>query len=133
MVKNTAIADGEAFNVCNGWSFRWKEIWGAVAEKLGVPVAEDEEKMFSAEFHYTAAMGDKGKLWAEIVEEEGLVPTEMDELANWGFLDTLFRLPEKMVASRAKSDRFGFTVKYKMLDSILYWVDVMRNDKLIPS
>ncbi|KAA0031816.1 hypothetical protein IC582_027621 [Cucumis melo] len=134
-VEINATADGEAFNVCNGWSFRWKEIWGTVAEKLGVATTAEEEKerMFSKEFHYTAAMGDKGKVWAEIVEEEGLVATEMEELANWVFLDTLFRLPEKMVASRAKSDRFGFNVKYKMLDSILYWIDVMRNDKLIPS
>ncbi|KAG7036983.1 3-oxo-Delta(4,5)-steroid 5-beta-reductase, partial [Cucurbita argyrosperma subsp. argyrosperma] len=126
-------ADGEAFNVCNGWSFTWKEIWGAVAEKFGVAAAaEDEEGMFSPEFHYMAAMTEKGRVWAEIVEEEGLIPTEMEELANWGFLDSLFRLPGKMVASRNKSDRLGFSVKYKMLDSILYWIDVMRYDKLIP-
>ncbi|XP_022970466.1 3-oxo-Delta(4,5)-steroid 5-beta-reductase-like [Cucurbita maxima] len=132
-VEINAITDREAFNVCNGWSFTWKEIWGAVAEKLGVTVGAEDERMFSPEFHYTEAMAEKGMVWAEIVEEEGLVATEMGELANWGFLDSLFRLPEKMVASRAKSDRLGFTVKYKMLDSILYWIDVMRHDKLIPS
>ena len=39
-----------------------------MAEKLGVATTgaeEEKERMFSKEFHYTAAMGDKGKVWAE--------------------------------------------------------------------
>lgn len=123
--------DGQAFNAVNGGTgFTWKEIWPAVGWKLGVEVPGE---MFSEEFSLLAAMGDKEGVWKEIVEKEGLVETEMRELANWGFMDMLFRCPVKMLASRNKADGLGFTVRYRTLDSILYWIDFMRQEKLIPS
>ena len=122
---------GQAFNAINGKAggFTWKEIWPAVGSKLGVEVPPD---MFSEEFSLLAAMADKEGVWKEIVEKEGLVQTEMRELANWGFMDMLFRCPVKMLGTRNKADGLGFTVRYRTLDSILYWIDFMRKEKLIP-
>ncbi|KAK1394297.1 Iridoid synthase [Heracleum sosnowskyi] len=75
---------------------------------------------------------DVRSVWKEIVAKEGLVGTEMEDLANFQFLDHLFRCPTKMLATRDKADRLGLTAMYETLDSILYWVDDMRKDKLIP-
>ncbi|KAL2507199.1 NAD(P)-binding Rossmann-fold superfamily protein [Forsythia ovata] len=118
---------GEAFNAVNGDSYTWKEIWGAIGVKLGV-----NSTLFGPDLRYSLAMSDMGGLWKEIVMKEGLVETEMEDLANWEFLDNLFRCPVKMLGSREKADCLGFMIKYQTLDSIMYWIDVMRQDKLIP-
>ncbi|PRQ34481.1 putative oxidoreductase [Rosa chinensis] len=118
------------FNAINGPSFTWREIWKAVAEKLGVQVSE--EHTFSEDFWYSKAMADKQQVWEQIVAEKGLVETEMDNLANWDFLDVLFRCPVKILGTREKVDGLGFTVRYKTVDSIMYWIDCMRDEKLIP-
>lgn len=128
---NVGLDDrGHAFNAINGPSFTWKQIWKALAEKLGVQVSE--EGTFSEDFWYSKAMADKKQVWKQIVAETGLVQTEMDNLANWAFLDVLFRCPVKILGTRDKIDGLGFTVRYKTVDSILYWIDYMRDEKLIP-
>ncbi|CAH1419417.1 unnamed protein product [Lactuca virosa] len=121
--------NGQAFNSINGDGSTWKDIWGAIGEKLGAVVPWE---MLSEDFTFAGCMSDKGAVWKEIVKKKGLVETEMEDLANWYFLDALFRCPVKMLGTREKADRLGFTTRYHALDSISHWIDVMRNEKLIP-
>ncbi|KAJ7959804.1 3-oxo-Delta(4,5)-steroid 5-beta-reductase [Quillaja saponaria] len=121
--------DGQAFNAINGPRFTWKEIWPALGKKFGVGVPEE---MFVENFWFSVAMDDKKKIWEEIVVEKGLAQTKMEDLANWEFLDVLFRCPQKLLGSRDKVDQLGFVVRHKTLDSILYWIDCMRDERLIP-
>ncbi|XVF68991.1 hypothetical protein PTKIN_Ptkin11bG0045500 [Pterospermum kingtungense] len=121
---------GQALNAINGSSFTWKQIWPSLAKKFGVTMPEED--MFSEDFWFTTAMADKNKVWVEIVKKKNLIQTKMEDLANWQFLDILFRLPAKILGSRAKVDRLGFTMRYKTLDSILYWIDFMRDERFIP-
>ncbi|XLR06474.1 hypothetical protein S83_034412 [Arachis hypogaea] len=120
---------GEAFNSINGFSFTWKEMWPIIGKKLGVYVPQE---MFVENFLFSRAMAEKQHVWEEIVMENGLVQTSIDNLANWELLDALFRFPLKLLGSRDKVDRLGFGARYKTLNSILYWIDCMRDEKLIP-
>ncbi|XP_009402295.2 (S)-8-oxocitronellyl enol synthase CYC2 [Musa acuminata AAA Group] len=137
---------GEAFNAINGTAFTWKEVWPLLAAKFGMlppavagtgtsggDVDAMLEDLVSERATYVEVMGDKGGAWEEIVEKEGLRSTRMEDLANWGFLDALFGLPFKILASNAKARRLGFTAIYRTPESLLYWVDRMREDRLIPS
>ncbi|KAK2440754.1 (S)-8-oxocitronellyl enol synthase CYC2 [Trifolium repens] len=121
--------NGQAFNSINGPSFTWKEIWPIVGKKFGVQVPKE---MVVGNFLYSKAMFDKQQVWEEIVEENGLVKTKVENLANWEFLDALFRFPFKLMGSRDKVEEFGFGARYKTLNSILYWIDCMRDEKVIP-
>jgi len=121
---------GEAFNAINGVGFTWKEIWPEIGRKLGVQV--NETKMFDEGFSIAREMGERKHVWDEIVVKERLVRTDIESLANWVFLDVLFRCPVKLLGTREKVDSFGFKRKYRTLDSILYWIDVMRDEKVIP-
>ncbi|KAF6153603.1 hypothetical protein GIB67_027470 [Kingdonia uniflora] len=123
-------ADGQAFNAINGTHFTWKEIWPALAQKFELEVPEED--MFSPTFLFSSFMADKGSVWEEVSAKKGLKQTKMEDLANWAFLDTLFRCPVKLLANRDKVNRIGFTANYQMLDSILYWIDCMRGEKLNP-
>lgn len=121
--------EGQAFNAVNGTQFTWKEIWPALAAKFGVHTMEN---MYSSSFTFSEFMADKKDVWQEIVVKEGLRQTKIEDLANWGFLDTLFRCPVKMLASRNKANQLGFSTTYKTLDSMLHWTDCMREAKIIP-
>ncbi|KAK1357156.1 Iridoid synthase [Heracleum sosnowskyi] len=121
--------DGHAFNAINGPRFTWKQIWKSIGLKFGAVVPDE---MFSEDFMFSTAMADKGAVWKEIVAKEGLVGTKMEDLANFQFLDHLFRCPTKMLVTRDKADRLGLKDTYETLDSILHWVDEMRRDKVIP-
>ncbi|KAE8666566.1 putative Vacuolar cation/proton exchanger 1a [Hibiscus syriacus] len=120
---------GQAFNAINGSSFTWKEIWPILGKKFGVRVPEE---MFLEGFWFETAMGDKKKEWEEIVVKERLVETKMEDLANWEFLDNLFRFPTKLLGSRAKVDALGFTMRCNTLESISYWIDFMRDENFVP-
>ncbi|CAN7067303.1 unnamed protein product [Brassica rapa subsp. trilocularis] len=122
--------NGEAFNAINGVGFTWKEIWPEIGRKLGVQV--NETTMFDEGFWFEREMGERKHVWDEILVKEKLVQTKIEDLANWVFMDVLFRCPFKLLGSRDKVDKFGFKRKYRTLDSILYWIDVMREEKLIP-
>ncbi|KAK2386754.1 (S)-8-oxocitronellyl enol synthase CYC2 [Trifolium repens] len=121
--------NGQAFNSINGPSFTWKEVWPIVGKKFGVQVPKE---MVVENFLYSKAMFDKQQVWGEIVEENGLVKTKVENLANWEFLDALFRFPFKLMGSRDKVEEFGFGARYKTLNSILYWIDCMRDENVIP-
>ncbi|KAL2898728.1 Iridoid synthase CYC2 [Bienertia sinuspersici] len=127
--SSSSSEGGEAFNAINGTCFTWKEIWPIIGKKFGLEVPDN---MFSPEFSYSKAMADKAGVWREIVEKKGLVETDMGELANWEFLDVLFRCPLKLKGTRAKADRLGFRMRYAVSESISYWIDYMRSEKLIP-
>ncbi|MCL7027190.1 hypothetical protein MKW94_016326 [Papaver nudicaule] len=126
-----SVSDGEAFNAINGPRFVWEEIWPSLAVQFGVEVPPPEE-IFSPSFTFSNFMADKENVWEDIVEKEGLCRTKVENLANWEFMDGLFRCPGKMLASREKVDLSGFLMTYETLDSILYWIDCMRNERLIP-
>ncbi|KAG4974829.1 hypothetical protein JHK87_031650 [Glycine soja] len=121
--------NGQAFNSINGPSFTWKEIWPIIGKKLEVQVPQE---MLVESFWFSKAMAGKEDVWEEIVEENGLVHTSVENLANWEFLDALFRFPLKLLGSRDKVNGLGFGARYKTLNSILYWIDCMRDEKLIP-
>ncbi|KAK4753486.1 hypothetical protein SAY87_001590 [Trapa incisa] len=127
----SSFESGQAFNSINGTSFTWKEIWPLIGEKFGLHV-EQQKTTFNQDHWYSSSMGDKKGVWREIVEKEGLMETEMEDLANWDFLDSLLRCPIKLLATRHKVDRLGFHTRYEMLESISYWIDFMKHEKLIP-
>ncbi|CAL1402294.1 unnamed protein product [Linum trigynum] len=122
--------DGQALNSVNGPGFAWREIWPVIGEKMGLAVPE--EALAAEGFRFAAAMEGMEEIWGGIVAEEGLVETEIGDLANWEFLDVLFRFPIKLLGSREKSDRLGFTARREMAESVSFWIDAMREDMLIP-
>ncbi|KAG1331513.1 iridoid synthase CYC2 [Cocos nucifera] len=131
---SAAAADCQAFNAVNGTAFTWKEVWPALAAKFGLPLrADDDDELVSEETSYSRLMEDKGAAWEEIVAKEGLRPSQMDDLANWAFLDLVFQFPAKILVSPRKARRLGFTTTYAAMESVLYWVDRMREEGLIPS
>eukprot|EP01018_Ginkgo_biloba_P033323 Gb_18645 [translate_table: standard] len=118
----------QAFNTVNGDGFTWKQLWPVLATKFGLEVVlcNDESKSL------VEIMSDKGAVWDEIVQKHSLRSTKIQDLADWWFLDSLFRFPFKMLASTKRCKEHGFHKTKDTQTSLVYWIDRMRERRLIP-
>ncbi|KAJ0681899.1 putative oxidoreductase [Helianthus annuus] len=95
-------AKNEAYNVSNGDLFKWKHLWKVLGEQFEV-----ENGGFDGRFSMVEMMRDKGSVWDEIVRENGLVATKLEEVAAWWFVDALLGW-ECVLDTMNKSKRHGF-------------------------
>ncbi|KAJ3704570.1 hypothetical protein LUZ61_008275 [Rhynchospora tenuis] len=130
------LGNGEAFNAVDAAPFIWKHVWPALASKFGIEHEPEQINWLSEETCYVEIMHDKEKAWDEIVAVNGLRKTKVEDLANWGFLDSLFRFSGKLLAAPGKAKGLGFVPPSIYTDTnteaVLYWVDCMREMRFIP-
>lgn len=119
-------AKNEAFNCSNGDVFRWKHLWRILAEQFGVEFGEVDEELNVEEM-----MKDKGPVWDEIVRQNGLVPTKLENVGNWWFLDIIFRL-DSTLDSMNKSKEHGFVGFRNSTTSFVSWIDKMKSYRIVP-
>ncbi|AES68703.1 putative oxidoreductase [Medicago truncatula] len=122
-------AKNEAFNCSNGDVFRWKQLWKVIAEQFGI-----EEYGFDEEgprLKLTELMKDKGPVWDEIVKENGLQVTKLEEVAEWWFADACFG-GNGFTDSMNKSKEHGFLGFRNTKNSLINWIDRTRAYKIVP-
>ena len=94
---------GEAFNIVNGDTFCWRDVWGLIAANFGMAPGGPKPTGLRA------FMADKGPVWARIAEREGLRFADVGEVADWAFADVMFAGAWDQTASVVKAHRYGFT------------------------
>ena len=122
-------AKNEAFNCSNGDVFRWKQLWKVIAEQFGI-----EEYGFDEEgprLKLSELMKDKGPVWDEIVKENGLQVTKLEEVAEWWFADACFG-GNGFTDSMNKSKEHGFLGFRNTKNSLINWIDRTRVYKIVP-
>ncbi|KAK9163742.1 hypothetical protein Syun_004644 [Stephania yunnanensis] len=120
-------ARNEAFNCMNGDVFKWKHLWKVLGEQFGVECAEFQEGVSLQEM-----MKDKGGVWDEIVRENELCPTKLEEVGVWWFVDTIFGAKETMLSSMNKSKEHGFLGFRNSNNSFIAWIDRLKAHKIVP-
>jgi nucleoside-diphosphate-sugar epimerase len=98
----------EAFNIVNGDTFCWRDVWPLIAEQFGM--AEAGPKPFGIRDF----MADKAPVWETIAAREGLRCSNVNDVADWAFADVLFAGGWDQTASVVKAHRHGFN---RMVDS----------------
>jgi nucleoside-diphosphate-sugar epimerase len=125
----TPAAANEAFNIVNGDVFRWRRMWGVLAEGLGVEAAPYPGDPTPLE----EQMHDAAPAWERIVERHGLEPTSVDDLASWWHSDADLGRPLETFTDMSKSRRFGF-LDYQQTDrSFLDLFERLRGARIIPA
>ena len=122
-------ARNQAFNTVNGEVFRWRQLWGKVAEGLGVEAAEYPGEPQPLE----GRMDDADEVWADIVEREGLAPYRATELASWWHTDADLGRTVETFADMGKSRALGFMDYQDSAQSFLDLFDTLRRRRIIPS
>ncbi|KAL0017506.1 hypothetical protein SO802_004575 [Lithocarpus litseifolius] len=121
-------ARNEAFNCHNGDVFKWKHFWKVLAEQFGIEEYgfEEGERVSLVEL-----MKDKGPVWDEIVKENQLQPTKLDEVGVWWFVDLVLG-GEALLDSMNKSKEHGFLGFRNSKNSFIYWIDKVKGYKIVP-
>ncbi|KAL7156916.1 hypothetical protein ABFS83_02G041100 [Erythranthe nasuta] len=123
------FAKNEAFNVSNGDVFKWKHFWKALAEHFGVEFVEYEEG--GEEVKLEELMKDKGSVWDEIVRENGLTVTKLEEVGTWWFSDLILG-GECSLDSMNKSKEHGFLGFRNSKSSFVSWMYKVQACKIVP-
>ncbi|XP_042494241.1 (S)-8-oxocitronellyl enol synthase ISY1 [Macadamia integrifolia] len=121
-------AKNEAFNCLNGDVFKWKHLWKVLAEQFEMDCPEFEEGVPS----FAELMKDKGPVWDEIVKENNLLPTKLEDVGIWWFADFTLGAPESFLSSMNKSKEHGFVGFRNTTKSFVSWIDKMKAFKLVP-
>jgi nucleoside-diphosphate-sugar epimerase len=124
----TPAAANEDFNVVNGDVFRWKWMWGRIADWFGIEAAAFDGTMRPLE----QQMAGDADLWRRIAEREGLAEPDFGRLASAWHTDADLGRPIEVVTDMSKSRRLGFKEYQPTDDSFFDLFTKLRAARLIP-
>lgn len=116
----------EAFNIVNGDTFRWRDVWGRLADHFGMEVGTVKPTKLHT------FMADKGPVWASVVEKHGLRSKNLADIADWAFADVLFVGSWEQTASVVKAHRYGFTGMVDTEEMLIEILERYRSLELLP-
>ncbi|MHB1164123.1 MAG: SDR family oxidoreductase [Candidatus Nanopelagicales bacterium] len=131
-------AANETFNITNGDVFTWREVWPTIALELGVELGPDRKRSL-AEY-----LPSQEAAWAGMVDKYNLQRIslahflgESHHYADYSFgYEAVDRLADHGTApaflSTIKLRDAGFCGVYDTEDSFPYWIDVLRQRRLLP-
>jgi nucleoside-diphosphate-sugar epimerase len=119
-------ARDQVFNISNGDAFRWRHMWGVLAEVYGVEVGEPQPMNLAAQ------MEAMKPVWEKLMEKYGLVRTPYEQIANWAFLDACLNYDEDVVLSTVKLVQAGFTEVVDTHESFRQQLLRLREMNLVP-
>src|SRR5713101_2896940 len=119
-------AKNEIFNVSNGDVYRWRQLWGELADFYQIPLAEPLAMSAASE------MAEKGPLWDSMVARYGLFPTPYEQIANWPFVDYMLNFAEETLLSTIKIRQAGFADCIDTHQSLLRQLTRLREMRIIP-
>ncbi|GFZ10182.1 NAD(P)-binding Rossmann-fold superfamily protein [Actinidia rufa] len=122
-------AKNRSFNCTNGDVFKWKQMWELLAKEFELELVgyqEGQEQVSLEEM-----MKGKGAVWDEIVKQNGLVRTKLEEVAPWWFADIVF-CSEDLLSSMNKNKEHGFLGFRDSKKSFVSWIAKMKANKIVP-
>jgi nucleoside-diphosphate-sugar epimerase len=124
----TQAARDQAFNVVNGDVFRWKWMWGRIADWFGIEPAPFDGTVLTLE----TQMENDAPVWREIAARDGLAEHDLARLASPWHTDADLGRPIEVVTDMGKSRRLGFSVYQSTDDAFFDLFARLRADRLIP-
>lgn len=124
----TPAAADQAFNVVNGDVFRWKWMWGRIADWFGLTPAEFDGTPSPLE----TQMAEDGEIWRRLAARENLIEPNLDRLASPWHTDADLGRPIEVVTDMGKSRRLGFLDYQPTDDAFFALFEQLRAERLIP-
>ncbi|KAG5543543.1 hypothetical protein RHGRI_016320 [Rhododendron griersonianum] len=119
----------EVFNISDGDVYKWKHLWRILAEQFEVEYEEFDER--EERVSLGEMMKDKGPVWDQIVRENGLVPTKLEEVGVWWVADVTLGFGDAL-DSMNKSKEHGFLGFRNTKKSFVSWIDKGKAYKIVP-
>jgi nucleoside-diphosphate-sugar epimerase len=115
-----------AFNVTNGDSFRWCQVWPLLAQWFGMPCGVPRN------IKLATWMADKAPVWDRIVARHALQPRSLGSLASWEFGDFVFEKEWDVLSDTGRLRRAGFNACVDTVAMIRDQLDRYRDARLLP-
>jgi nucleoside-diphosphate-sugar epimerase len=126
------VAANETYNVVNGDALLWQDFWGSIARHFGMEAGE------ARPMNLTREMPAHADTWRTVVRKHGLRDTTLDGLvgSSWQFTDRAFAYgqenPPDSVLSGIKLHQHGFHGCMDTEDCVLYWLERMQRQGVLP-
>ncbi len=127
------VAAGETYNLTNGEVFMWRDMWPAIAATMGVEVGPDES-LSMAQY-----LTERAHLWDQIVAQYQLQPIALQDILGEShfYADLCFAYgadtpPAPTYVSTIKIKQAGFTQTFNSEESFCYWLDDLRERRVLP-
>jgi nucleoside-diphosphate-sugar epimerase len=126
------IAANETYNVVNGDSLVWPDIWGSIADRFKMQAGQHVPLCM------TEVMPGYEVLWSQIVKKYDLKAHTLAQLisSSWEFTDRALGYGTENLAdsvlSPIKLRQHGFVNCYDTEDSLHDWLALMQKNRLIP-
>ncbi|MED6132234.1 hypothetical protein PIB30_017311 [Stylosanthes scabra] len=127
-VDDHPSAKNEAFNCSNGDVFKWKHLWKVLAEQFGIEEYGYEE---GSEVRLSEIMRDKGPVWDQIVRENQLQPTKIEDVCRSWFSDAMLTIALPL-DNMNKAKEHGFLGYRNTKNSFIYLINKTKANKIVP-
>ncbi len=111
-------ARNQDFNIANGDTFSWQDIWPALAQSFGMQVGPPSPRQLSTE------MPALSRVWHRLAQREGLTAHELAPLVDWSFMDATLALQWAQTMALEKIHQHGFTTT---VDTPTMVLDILAN------
>ncbi|KAL9448006.1 hypothetical protein AB3S75_015476 [Citrus x aurantiifolia] len=125
-------ARNEAFNCTNGDVFKWKHLWKVLAEQFEIENYGLEDGKGSERVRLEEIMKGKESVWEEIVRENQLQPTKLNEVAVWSYVDMVMNIGAGYLVSMNKSKEHGFLGFRNSKNSFVTWIGRLKSHRIVP-
>ena len=116
----------QAFNVVNGDTPRWSELWPDFAAAFGMTAGAPQNIKLE---HW---IKDKSPVWAAVVKKHELRATDVQQLALWPYGDYQLRPQWDVTSSMEKARTLGFNDAVDSYRMFRQQFDHYRKEKIIP-
>jgi len=126
--STSTAAHNEDFNVVNGDVFRWKTMWGQLADYFGIEAAPFDGTVRPFE----GRMQDAARQWRDIATWHELKEQDVNRLASWWHTDADLGRPMEVVTDMTKSRKAGFLDYQGTPDAFFDLFERLKAERLIP-
>ncbi len=116
----------QAFNVVNGDTPRWSELWGDFASAFGMQCGT------SLNIRLEDWIKDKSPVWNAIVKKHNLRGTDVQQLALWPYGDYQLRPQWDVTSSMEKACKLGFADAVNSREMFRQQFENYRAQRIIP-
>lgn len=116
----------QSFNVVNGDTPRWSELWPDFAAAFGMRTGTPQN------IRLEDWIKDKAPVWNAVVKKHGLRATDVHQLALWPYGDYQFRPQWDVTSSMAKARALGFNDAVDTYRMFRKQFDHYRTQGIIP-
>lgn len=121
-------AENKAFNITNGDIFRWKWLWGRLADYFEVEAVGFENESHPLE----KEMENDQAVWKDMVRKYDLKEGNLERVSSAWHTDLDLGRPIEVMTDMANSRKSGFTEYQNTEDSFLDLFKKLKEEKIIP-